>query len=178
MRKLLGLSLCNVLPRWRRFHYGTTAPTRSRTSTTYLVQVLFTQGPRPPTLFKYCLHNPVSTNTAQSPARDNLVSDSPSSSTMPPANTTSSGKEVPPPTDDLTKRLDRLEEMMCSLTGTVHDISQQQQGLGVAVIRLEQQVSGVAGSAPPPPAPQDATRRLSQQLLRCATTFGGPPPPV
>jgi hypothetical protein len=69
----------------------------------------------------------------------------------------SSGKEVPTPTDDLAKRLDRLEEMMRSLTGTVHDISQQHQGLSVAVIRLEQQVFGAAGHAPPPPAPQDAT---------------------
>jgi uncharacterized protein (UPF0335 family) len=44
--------------------------------------------------------------------------------------------------NDLVKRLDRLEEMMCALTGTVHDISQQQQGLGIAMIHLEKQVTG------------------------------------
>jgi hypothetical protein len=48
---------------------------------------------------------------------------------MSPANTTSSGKEVPLSIDDLAKRLDRLEEMMHSLIGTIHDISQQQQSL-------------------------------------------------
>jgi uncharacterized protein (UPF0335 family) len=57
-------------------------------------------------------------------------------------NNSSSGKEVPAPMNNLVKRLDRLEEMMRALTGTVHDISQQQQGLDIAMIHHEKQVTG------------------------------------
>jgi hypothetical protein len=45
---------------------------------------------------------------------------------MPPANTTSLGKDVYLPFDDLAKQFDHLEEMMRTLIDTIYDIRQQQ----------------------------------------------------
>jgi hypothetical protein len=83
------------LPLQRGLHYVSSAPTRSRASTTYLVHVLSTKN----SSYQFGISF---TRSA-------------------------SGKEGTAPVDDLAKQLDRLEEMMCSLTGTVHDIRQQQQ---------------------------------------------------
>jgi hypothetical protein len=47
-----------------------------------------------------------------------------------------SGKESA--TDDITSRLDRLEELVRAVTSDLRDVKQQQQGLGVSLIRLEQ----------------------------------------
>ncbi|KAG8062480.1 hypothetical protein GUJ93_ZPchr0003g18191 [Zizania palustris] len=54
-----------------------------------------------------------------------------------PAAGSSLGKEVASSGDDLSKRLDRLEELVRSIAGDLRDVKQQQQGLGVAVLRLE-----------------------------------------
>jgi hypothetical protein len=44
--------------------------------------------------------------------------------------------------DDLTKRLECMEEVLRALTGKVGDIDQQQQGLCVVMLRLEKVAGG------------------------------------
>jgi hypothetical protein len=47
--------------------------------------------------------------------------------------------------DDLANRLNRVEDLLHARTGKVGDIDLQQQGLGVAIVHLEKQVSGAPG---------------------------------
>jgi hypothetical protein len=101
-----------------------------------------------PTISKYYLRQSVRNYLRNSPSCDNLVSVSPSLSTMPPADTRS-GKETAPSMGDVISRLDRLEEIMCTLTAKVGDVDQQQQAFTIAPIRLEQ---GRSADAPLPPA--------------------------
>jgi hypothetical protein len=51
-------------------------------------------------------------------------------------------------TDDLGKQLEHLEELVRSISGDHHDVKQQQQGLGVAVIRLEKNSLGACDGTP------------------------------
>jgi hypothetical protein len=48
--------------------------------------------------------------------------------------------------DDLAKHLDRLEEMLHAITSKVGNMDMNQQGLGVVLVRLEKQVSGMSDS--------------------------------
>jgi hypothetical protein len=59
-----------------------------------------------------------------------------------------SGKETPSSEDNISKRLDRLEELVRSISGDLHDVKQQQQGLGVAVLRLEKNSSSAGDGTP------------------------------
>jgi hypothetical protein len=60
---------------------------------------------------------------------------------MPPS-ATGSGKEIVTAMDDLTKRLECMEEVLRALTGKVGDIDQQQQGLCVVMLGLEKVAGG------------------------------------
>jgi hypothetical protein len=51
---------------------------------------------------------------------------------MPPAVGTGSGKESAASSDELSKHLDHLEELVHSIFGDLCDVKQQQQGLGMA----------------------------------------------
>jgi hypothetical protein len=61
---------------------------------------------------------------------------------MSPPTGSGSGKETPRSSDDITTRLDRLEELIRVVTSDLCDVKQQQQGLDVSLIRLEQNVYG------------------------------------
>jgi hypothetical protein len=66
---------------------------------------------------------------------------------MPPA-ATGLGKETVTSMDDLAKCLECMEEVLCALTGKVGDIDQQQQGMFVAVLRLEKKVAYAGDDLP------------------------------
>jgi hypothetical protein len=66
---------------------------------------------------------------------------------MPPA-ATGLGKETVTSMDDLAKHLECMEEVLRTLTGKVGDIDQQQQGMFVAVLRLEKKVAYAGDDLP------------------------------
>jgi hypothetical protein len=80
---------------------------------------------------------------------------------MPPASS-GSRKEVPSSGNDLGKRVDRLEELVRSISGDLRDVKQQQQGFGVAMLRLENSSDIDDGT------PVTATRQ--QQRRQAVTT--------
>jgi hypothetical protein len=94
--------------------------------------------PRPPVAFKYNLHLRIRVSPLCT--RDNMVSDDIGSSTMPSAGS-GLGKKVPSSGDDLSKRLDRLEELVRSISDNLCAVKQQQQGLSVIVLHLEKNSS-------------------------------------
>jgi hypothetical protein len=87
--------------------------------------------------FKYSLCPNVHPYLLRALARDNLVPDSPSLPITPLAANTGSGKETTPSMIDLVACLDRLEELMHTLTTKVGDIDQHLQSFSVALIRIE-----------------------------------------
>jgi prefoldin subunit 5 len=57
---------------------------------------------------------------------------------MPPTDGTGSRKETGASMSDVMTQLDRLEELIRALTAKVGDVDQQQQAMGIALVRLEQ----------------------------------------
>jgi hypothetical protein len=78
-----------------------------------------------------------------------------------------SGKEVPSSGDNLSKRLERLEELVRSISGDLRDIKQQQQGLSVAMLHLEKVSLGVDDGTP---SDGNAVHRWQQWLRHQAVT--------
>jgi hypothetical protein len=110
LRELSRLHLCKILPHWHGFHCGSSALARSRPSTTS------------DNIFKYNIHPRIIVDKTLVPlTRDILVLAWLDSPTMPPT-ATGSGKYSTTFMDDLAKRPDRLEEVLCGLTGKVGDI--------------------------------------------------------
>jgi hypothetical protein len=101
-----------------------------------------TAPPHRLTSFPYHLRRDIPTNIPVPPIRENLILVSPGSPTMSPPTGSGSGKETPRSSDDITTRLDRLEELIRVVTSDLCDVKQQQQGLDVSLIRLEQNVYG------------------------------------
>jgi hypothetical protein len=104
-----------------------------------------TAPPHRLTSFPYHLRRDIPTNIPVPPIRENLILVSPGSPTMSPPTGSGSGKETPRSSDDITTRLDRLEELIHVVTSDLCDVKQQQQGLDVSLIRLEQNVYGSSG---------------------------------
>jgi hypothetical protein len=106
--RLLPDQLGSYLPRRRD---AMTAPPRRRDL-----------GPRPIIVSKYNFHRGIQFYLSDSPTYDNMVSVSPSSSTMAPPGGSSLGKELVPTADDITVRLDRLEELVHTVTSDLRDV--------------------------------------------------------
>lgn len=120
--------------------YAATAPPRWRGP-----------GPRPITAFKYNLRRRVPSNSYLSPARDNLVSDVPGSSTMSSSHT-SSGDTGVVTVADLAKRFATMEDLLrplqplmnkvAALEQMVKDQGNQQAALNLALTHVESALPG------------------------------------
>jgi hypothetical protein len=86
---------------------------------------------------------------------------------MPPVTGTAIGKETGHTMDDIVQCLDRLEELVHTITGDLHDIKALQTTLWISLIRLEQQESWPSDGASalhvpnPPESPLLATGNAS-----------------
>jgi hypothetical protein len=98
---------------------------------------------------------------------------------MPSAAGTDSRKDTATSGDELSKRLDRLEELVHSIFGDLCDVKQQQQGLGVAVLRLEKNSTGVCDGSPVNNPAASAAGANSghggESLVRLSGAHGCPP---
>jgi hypothetical protein len=93
---------------------------------------------------------------------------------MPPAAGTRSGKETAPSMGDVINRLDRLEEIIRTLTAKVGDVDQQQLAFSVALIHLEQ---GRSADTLPLPPPVDQDQSAAAQQATSSSSSVVPPPP-
>jgi hypothetical protein len=109
-------------------------------------------------------------------AHDNLVLAWPGFSTMPHAS--GSGKGQGSDNDEIAQRFDRLEELVHSLTVELKDVKQNQQGLGVVVLRLEQQGTIASSNNMAPATPNAANPGVALSVNNGADTRTPLPTPT